>query len=365
LEHAAGVERPQTSRLHYLDGLRGWGAVVVLLYHLFCNGFPITPDIGKSLSQLLPLSGLFAVAIFFVVSGISLSIGYLRKGDDRNLLGIAAGRHLRLAIPILFLSLALHLIIAAGYLSPASERLPKFADAFSFGSTVGYAVKFSLFDVFFNYSFERSYAGPLWTMTYELIGSYLLVAALLLFSRARLQTAGLLLVGVLLVCFQDYRWYSLFFFGSVSAVWLKNGWGERVPSWAGVATIAICATAPLFYSPWSMQFALAAAAFTLACTTVPTIRRFLSTPLSTWLGAISFPLYLTHGSVMVFVGEPVMRHFGQTMAMNLLINAGLVALSIGVAIIAVPVNEMSIKASRAFGARVVSAALWRHRISQA
>lgn len=65
----------QEERLPVLDGLRGWGAIFVLLFHVFSEGLPVTAESGAFLRLLLPFSGLYAVLVFLVVSGISLSYG--------------------------------------------------------------------------------------------------------------------------------------------------------------------------------------------------------------------------------------------------------------------------------------------------
>src|SRR6202022_3314040 len=68
----ATSEKP-VRRLRFLDGLRGWGAVVVLLFHVFSEGLPIDATIGDRLKYFIPFNGMMAVFVFFVVSGFSLS----------------------------------------------------------------------------------------------------------------------------------------------------------------------------------------------------------------------------------------------------------------------------------------------------
>ena len=89
-----------TIRLRFLDGLRGWGALTVVAYHTFIEVFPISTPVRDLLWKAFFFNGLFAVAIFFVVSGMSLSIGYLSSGDKTNLMRLGFGRYFRLTIPI-------------------------------------------------------------------------------------------------------------------------------------------------------------------------------------------------------------------------------------------------------------------------
>ena len=57
------------------------------------------------------LNGSFAVSVFFVVSGFSLSVGYLERGDPAILVRLAAGRYLRLVVPIFAVCLIVHLLL--------------------------------------------------------------------------------------------------------------------------------------------------------------------------------------------------------------------------------------------------------------
>src|SRR5262245_49552116 len=87
-------------RYVFLDGLRGWGAAVVLVYHYLVQVFPPSQEAASILSRVIFLNGTMAVWVFFVVSGFSLSIGYIRRRDARALTRLAIGRYPRLAIPI-------------------------------------------------------------------------------------------------------------------------------------------------------------------------------------------------------------------------------------------------------------------------
>jgi len=78
-------------RLKFLDGLRGWAAVFVLLYHVFCDGIPFDAELGSQLKLFMPFNGGVGVFIFFLVSGFSLSIDYLARGDLRSWLRTTSG----------------------------------------------------------------------------------------------------------------------------------------------------------------------------------------------------------------------------------------------------------------------------------
>jgi len=155
-------------RLHFLDGLRGWAAVVVLLYHVFCDGLPVSSFPSSVARLFLPFNAMYAVFVFFLVSGFALATPYLVSGDPRTLIKIGAGRYLRLAIPIFGVSLLVHVANAAGMIASPEARMPPFGQVFAIDPTWFYLLRFSLVDVFFAYSAAGSYAGPLWTMSIEL-----------------------------------------------------------------------------------------------------------------------------------------------------------------------------------------------------
>ncbi len=53
----------------------------MLLYHVFCDAIPFDDRAAALLQLFLPFSGIMAIFIFFVVSGFSLSVDYLDRGD--------------------------------------------------------------------------------------------------------------------------------------------------------------------------------------------------------------------------------------------------------------------------------------------
>jgi peptidoglycan/LPS O-acetylase OafA/YrhL len=139
-------------RIRALDGLRGWGAVFVVLYHVFVEGLPVSAGSAGLLKRLIPFNGTLAVLVFFLVSGFSLSVRYLADSDLRAWTQIAAGRYFRLVIPIFVACLLVHLAMVAGAIDVADHRIEKFRGMLNFDPTFTHLLRFSLFDVFFNYS---------------------------------------------------------------------------------------------------------------------------------------------------------------------------------------------------------------------
>ncbi|MGZ4285613.1 MAG: acyltransferase family protein, partial [Solirubrobacteraceae bacterium] len=79
-------------RVEWLDGIRGAAALFVVLHHTWLSVWPAFPrNIGPWWVGWL-LYGHLAVAVFIVVSGFSLSLAPIRRGDT---LSGGAGRFLR------------------------------------------------------------------------------------------------------------------------------------------------------------------------------------------------------------------------------------------------------------------------------
>ena len=94
--------------------------------------------------RLFIFNGLHAVVVFFIVSGYSLSIGYLQKGDPMKLKRLALGRYFRLSIPIALSCALVYLCACVGlipqaYISPISKN-------------IGELLRFAFYDDITNYS---------------------------------------------------------------------------------------------------------------------------------------------------------------------------------------------------------------------
>ena len=348
-----------TGRLTFLDGLRGWGAIVVLFYHVLCQAFPAHASISYPGQLFIPLNGPLAVSVFFIVSGFSLSIGFLESRDARGLVKIAAGRYLRLAIPIFATCLIVHLVMIASLVAPMADRLPPTNAALNFESTWGGMTRFALWDVFFNYDLGRTYAGPLWTMRLELMGSAAVFAAIVVLARPTLwRPAALFAAGLAIMVLsptRDEGMIGLFPIGAALADCFWRGWLERVPLLIAAALLALGCVGPFAgVRPYETSANLVAVALTAGCLVAPAVRAALSGPFAAALGRLSFPLYLIHGPVIVLIGEPLMRHFGRDTVSKVGIDVAVIVLSIGAGVLFEPANRAAVMAARWFGSVTAS-----------
>lgn len=334
---------PNLQRQYFLDGLRGWAALNVAIVHIFFDALP-PMDIEKMHVQFWwPASGSLSVALFFIVSGFALSINFLQTGDRRALARMAAGRYVRLTIPILAVSSLVSTIFAVGIVTP-SEFPPRFTDFFKFELTVENLLRFSLFDVYFNYDPFRSYAGPLWTMSFELIGSAM-VFGLLFFVKADYVVKFALPSAVIL-----YVWsplYALFFVGVICAYYadfIKARISERFA--AGLLLVGLVL--------WKVEsannhlFSVAAACLFVGAMASSVVRTALSNRLSRGLGKLSFPLYLIHAPLIFALGLPIYEQ-----GHNWLSPVITLAACFLFALLFIPVDSAATLASRYFGRLVV------------
>src|ERR1700753_2981207 len=81
-------EPPPRQRLAGLDGVRGLGALYVVIYHGSLRAFPGYPSVGAPFWVGWFSYGQFAVLVFIVLSGFSLALSPAR--DGWRLDGIAA-----------------------------------------------------------------------------------------------------------------------------------------------------------------------------------------------------------------------------------------------------------------------------------
>lgn len=340
------------SRLKFLDGLRGWAAVFVVLYHVFCDALPFDANIGSQLKLFLPFSGAMAIFIFFLVSGFSLSRDYLARGNMPSWTRTAAGRYFRLSIPIFFACAIVHFAMLAGCIDLPASRLPKFQDALTFDPTITHLLRFSFYGVFFDY--RDSYIGPLWTMRFELFGSFIALLAVLLFRPAPYRPLIFSALATLILIFapnSDYALLALFPIGCALADCFHRGW-ILLPSAIGTSLICIGITIPVFI-PFSVGWwgAIGATSLVFGCISVPTVRSLLETPFSVRLGDMCFPIYLIHGPMIWLIGEPLMFRFGQNLTSRILIDGLTVAVSIlaAAAVVFSPAKNLAITVSRRIG----------------
>ncbi len=345
-------------RFRFLDGLRGWAAFSVFIYHIFIDGLPANGVMADRVlwSKAFLLNGTLAVCIFFVVSGFSLSIRYLETGEARGLTRIAAGRYLRLAIPIFAICAIAYALMVSGAIGPASSR-PAPLDAYlTFTPSLQSLFGFGLFKVFFAYSSAETYDPPLWTMSYEFFGSFMVF--IILASVRGWHARAIVFVGLFLALTLWQSYFALFVGGILIADLFA-----RLDAWPsanryGTALCACGMILGLSLTPWFNAVYIAVAMLLVAGVAFcGPIRSLFENRLSDFLGWMSYPLYLVQAPVVYAFSVNALHYLGSFGVADeparWIVGATTVPVAILSAVAFCPINDLAVKLSRKVGAGFV------------
>ncbi|WP_433946748.1 acyltransferase family protein [Paenibacillus sp. SN-8-1] len=200
-------------KIIYLEGIRGTAAFIVVFAHFFQvfmpsvfegNGdivhFAFETPASKTPINLL-FNGNFSVTLFFVLSGYVLSYRFFRDKVNRVIYSSAVRRYFRLAIPA-FVSVIFAFALMSfefGYFDDISPvTMSTMPDPYAADPTIWAMWTEGLFHTFFTYG--NKYNPVLWTMTYELFGSFLIFTFLILLGKLRIRYIA---YPLLIYCFLD------------------------------------------------------------------------------------------------------------------------------------------------------------------
>ncbi|MEO6505724.1 MAG: acyltransferase [Terrimesophilobacter sp.] len=322
-----------SGRLTALDGLRGVAALVVLLHHtlLLNPEFPGSPPgadfTGGTFFSWLSFSplkvftaGTESVIVFFVLSGLVVSIPALRHGFDW--FAYFPRRIARLMIPVIA-----SVLVAAAFVVAIPQKSTQDSGtwlsrsstpSFSWGNIV------SAMDLFGG---DAQINNPLWSLRWEVIFSLLLpVFVILAALLKRWWFAGI--AGAVLLTWvgvstgaDSLRYLPAFFVGAMIAVGMDgirrftdavNRRSAHHVIWLAITLsgamllIASWLTGPLPDEAIGITNALkaltplAAAIIVVACIGWSALGRLLSWAPTQFVGKISFSLYLTHVPILIF-----------------------------------------------------------------
>ena len=352
-----------TGRILALESVRGIAAFAVVISHLvmaFADPYPTgrpaeIETIPAAVRVPLELAyrpirdGQFAVMIFFVLSGVVLSQGYLHRGKFSDLTAGIVRRYPRLAIPALISALvscalwqmgmmfnadASHLLIESGipanWLQLFRQDAPSFCDAI-YQSTV---------EIFFARDTPAPptmYNAVLWTMRTEFYGSLLVFALLGLVGKSQRVGFYTFLVFLFLALIGQTR-LALFPAGMVLAVLRRDRPNAVIPAIISVGMLLMAYILCGCYElgefkpkpmwPGGNEYYIVEVvcgfAGILSVAVVlfsPPITRFLEWWPFVWLGKVSFGLYLVHLPIVLSLGSFVFastfHHYGHGVAMML------------------------------------------------
>ncbi len=301
-----------SSRNHALDGIRGWAALSVVLFHVFWETFGgLFPGI-RNIATALIFDGELAVYIFFVLSGEALTWNYFRNYSTRSMASLAIKRYPRLTIPVfascllVFILMKLDLVHsgAASIIVHSEDWLGKFLN---FEPTFRNLMIFALSRVYTQGISEPVvYNNFLWTMPIELVGSILvfLTALLSAFLRNWLRSFVLLalleiVVAPTMACFTVGMIFSRL---GVDGVFERARGSARmqVLSAAVLILTALASAVANLHGARPERMGVAVATVLIGASFANrAVYGFCQNRISRFLGVLSFPLYLVHFAVIV------------------------------------------------------------------
>ncbi|RZS89731.1 peptidoglycan/LPS O-acetylase OafA/YrhL [Motilibacter rhizosphaerae] len=314
-----------------LDGLRGFAALVVVMTHSINTFLPAVSGVGvvqhewfePALRQpplTLLWNGEIAVAVFFVLSGFVLSAKFFQTGSRDAVVSSALRRYVRLVVPVLSAVLVAAALMRAGLMhNQEGARVS--------GSTGWLAVQWTV-QAHLRPALDEGLVGAfthaapqfdssLWTMGYELTGSFIVFGTLLIVGRVRRR--GWLYAALLLWFLQDY--YAAF----IAGVAICDGWhnAPRVraalerwaPALLGVGLLLglwpvktfpgmvlnrlVDLHAPAHVAPLhQLAHELSAVGILIGVLSLGPLSAVLRTRPLQFLGRVSFSLYLLHVLVL-------------------------------------------------------------------
>ena len=236
----------QKNRFWELEGLRGVAALIVVAYHFLLafyplallgvnSGIPVVQNMryednfyGNPIAVFL--SGSFAVAIFFVLCGFVLSIGFFQVGKLDIIKKLASKRYLRLMLPalasVLIAFLLMTLNLEHNRVAAAITHSGWLDDGWNFDPNIFTALKDGIYGIFVQ--FGTPYNNALWTMMYEFTGSFIIFGFLALFSKSKFKPV--LYVFLLFATFNT--WFMAFVLGMILAdLYAKRIFTQRDRKW--------------------------------------------------------------------------------------------------------------------------------------
>jgi len=313
------------SRHHYLDGIRGIAAVMVVFCHFrltFEENFEMRSQqwllahlhsefLANFLQAFINMlsNGPLAVFIFWFMSGYVISIRLFSPNANAYLLSAFSKRYFRLAIPATASVLIAYVLLRVGLIFNQQFFVPGQSNQwlhifYNFNAHFFEATKNGIWDTFFNYEEKSSYNASLWTMNQELYGSFL---CFFLFAIFRKHSKRYFVYAAVLFILFFQNNFSLITFlcgfilcdldyssdqKNAILVWLENNMFNK---WY-IATLLLLAV--LFFAGKKthvdMRDMLSSAGIVFVISRSAFIKQFLMAGIFRWFGKISFSLYLLH-----------------------------------------------------------------------
>ena len=315
---SAKVPRPSTAHHEELNGIRGWAALSVVVFHLTWETFGVLmPELRNPVTGFL-LDGSLAVQVFFGLSGEALSSAYFAGGGEFAVAKLAVRRYTRLTVPIAAACLLTLLVYRLGLTAHVEAarivgRMEWMGTWLQPAPTLVHTATYALFRVYASPPPSGAFMPFLWTMRLEMAGSFLVFGLLLLFAQLRRPWLLIGAIYAIMAASDSLRDLSCFLAGIAFAGLRADGFFARLQvrravlplSWLAIAAVAA------FDGPAHVKYLyrgytpLVAVVLLFAIFCNRPLCAFFASRLSRFLGKVSFPLYLIQFPFIVAVTAPL------------------------------------------------------------
>lgn len=327
-------EKIKNNNLGYLDGLRGICCFLVVIEH--CVNFYMPnvrftemEGIGGVIRRFVGLSplnfiysGNISVAIFFILSGFVLSLKFNKTKNYEYIISGTIKRYPRIMIPVAASMIFMFVVMLLSDKFIGHHFWSGIYDSFVF------IMNQVLIEIPFTHNALTNY--PLWTISFEIFGSLLVFAIIAIFGLSKYRIYFYSIAMIYFLFSFENIYYMLFIFGVIICDITKGG-QLKINAFARMVIFFIglwlATTPPPRYNviPYGGFYTyleifkgfdyahVSRILEVIGCMILFTSLvgsnlsiRALTTPVMKFLGKISFPLYLTHASV-IYVLEFVLK----------------------------------------------------------
>lgn len=346
-----------SAKIICFESVRGLAAFAVLLGHLVIAFWPAlyvvhSPGQAPQYPLFVRLfacppfrvvwEAQWAVSIFFVLSGFVLSLSFFRSGRVETLTSAAVRRYFRLMVPAAVSVLAACVLMKLGWMYNQADaaRMNRgapgsawwLASFYNFHPSFSTALKEGVWSTFFGGGTAFGQGRPvvvlgynpnLWSLAFELQGSFLVYCFLALFGALRnrwmIYVASILVVALthLQPALRSMNLVNFLLGAALADGYVLAQRGRRpfqLPWWVGAAGVCLAAYVGTIRPASSLSlrwvtvdrdvvYQSAASFLLIGCVAfTPALRRVLEIKAFAFLGKVSYGLYLIHTIVLCSLG---------------------------------------------------------------